>query len=277
MAKLTLPLALGTSRDFDLQAVSLDGSIPTQFVETDALTASVSIGLGQPSLIAPAVAWLDAPSARFRVSFADADTPGILQVGTYRIQALASRGGRSGLILDARLEITAVAGTDAPIPVYTTYADLLDHAPWIGDLQAAESATWFLRQQGMAREWLDEIIVARYGVGDTAPMIGSPGFMNWSMFVGSVDFAPSKYLRDQLALNTLIIQPKTREICACRALFYICRPQIGGVGDMPYRVLAQDFARRASSLVKTYRAEIDLPPMDGWADIIVRCGSTSLR
>jgi hypothetical protein len=169
-----------------------------------------------------------------------------------------------------------VPGTQPATPVYTTFADLLDHAPWVGDLQAEESATWFLRQQGMAREWLDEIIIQRYGVGDTAPMIGSPGFMNWSMFVGSVDFAPSKYLRDMLALNTLIVQPKTREIVACRALFYITRPQIGSIGDMPYRTLAQDFARRASSMVQTYRAEIDLNA-DGWADIIVRCGSTNLR
>jgi hypothetical protein len=276
MAKLTLPLALGTSRDFPLQAQNLDGSIPTTFLDTDALSATVAIGAGQPSLLAPAIAWIDAPTAQFQVSFYDADTPGVLSRGQYRIQAEATRAGRSSLILDAILEITAVPGTEPVIPVYTTYADLTDHAPWIADLQAPESATWFLRQQGMAREWLDEIIVQRYGVGDTAPMIGTPGFANWSMFAGSIDFAPSKYLRDQLAGNTLIIQPKTREIVACRALFYILRPQLGCVGDTPYRELAADFARRATSMVKTYRAEIDLNH-DGWADIIVRCGSTSLR
>lgn len=280
MDKLTLPLGLGKSRDFDLQAQNVDGTIPTIFLATDTLACTVAIGRGQPPLITlapPSIQWLDAPTAQFRVSFSNADTAGKLNPGRYYIQADAIRGARSDQILDAWLQILPVPGTDPPVPTYTTYPDLQDYAPWIGDLQAAESATGFVRQQGMARAWLDQIIISRYSVGDTAPIIGSPGFANWSMFIGTVDFAPSKWLRDQLALNTLIVQPLTREIVACQALFYITQPQIGSIGDTPFVKISQHFSRRASSLVKTYRTEIDLLPQDGWADIIVRCGSTNLR
>jgi hypothetical protein len=275
MSKQTLPLAIGTSWDFALPAEFPVGTVPPTFSGGDAIASTVSMGLGEPVILQPATAWDVPASATFTISFNNADTAA-MKPGIYQLQTKATHGGRTFLLLNARLELQSVPGTGMEIPVYTAYSDLEDLAPWVGDLHADEDETWFLRQQGMAREWLDEILISRYAIGDTAPMIGSPGFGLWSMFAAAVDFAPSKWLRDQIKANTLIVQPKTIELVACRALFYICQPQLGKQGDVPYRDLARQFAKRASDLVKTYRAEIDLNN-DGYADIIISCGSTSLR
>ncbi len=248
----------------------------TTYTGDEALATDVWAGGNREEAFSPDTTWIDPTQGSVLITITAAQSAGMAR-GRYQLYSTIAAGSDPVAILKAALDVLPTPATETALPVYTTYQDLLDYAPWIGDLAPAEGHAGFARQQGMAREWLDEIIISRYGVGDTAPMIGSPGFMNWSMFIGSVDFAPSKYLRDQLAGNALLIQPKTREIVACRALFYICRPQLGCVGDTPYRDLAADFSRRANSLVKTYRAEIDLPPMDGWADIIVRCGSTNLR
>jgi hypothetical protein len=275
VAKLTLQVAQGTARDYDLQAQNFDGTIPTTFLSTDALAATVWSGNAQPPLLTPVVTWLDAPTARFRLSITNEGSK-LLGVGMYHVQATATRSGESALILDGMLEVLRAAGTDLVIPVYTTYQDLLDHAPWIQDLHSEEAEYGFTRQQGLAREWLDEILVNRYHYGDTAPMIGSPGFGLWSMFAGGVDFAPSKWLRDQLDANTLMVRGKTREMVAKRALYYILLPQLGKAGDISYRQIAREFARSSSDLVKTTRFELDLNG-DGFADIIISGGSTNLR
>ncbi|MBV8381352.1 MAG: hypothetical protein JOZ63_02020, partial [Planctomycetaceae bacterium] len=45
--------------------------------------------------------------------------------------------------------------------------------------------------------------------------------------------------------------------------------------------LARECRREAEELLKIYRAEIDLPDQtgrrDGYADIVINCGATSLR
>jgi hypothetical protein len=275
MAKLTLQINQGAARDYDLQGQNLDGSIPSDFLATDFLYGTIWTGNAQPPLLTPALTWLDAPTCQFRMSLENADSAG-LGVGIYHCQATATRSGRSAMILDGMLEVLRAAGTDTAIAVYTTYQDLLDHAPWVQDLHSEEAEYGFARQQGMAREWLDEILIQRYHYGDTAPMIGSPGFGLWSMFAGGVDFAPSKWIRDQLAANTLMVRGKIRELVACRALYYICNAQLGKAGDESYRALGKEFARRATNLVKTTRFELDLNG-DEFADIIIDGGSTNLR
>jgi hypothetical protein len=252
------------------------GKVITTYTGAEALATDIWPGGNRESAFAAATTWIEPTAGSVLITISAAQSAELAR-GRYQIYSTLTEAGADPVaILKAWLDVLPTPATELALPTYTTYQDLLDYAPWIGDLAPPEGQAGFLRQQGMAREWLDEIIVQRYGVGDTAPMIGSPGFGNWSMFGSAVDFAPSRYLRDRLAEDTLIVQPKTREICACRALFYILRPQLGCVGDTPYRDLAADFSRRATSMVKTYRAEIDLNH-DGWADIIVRCGSTNLR
>jgi hypothetical protein len=90
------------------------------------------------------------------------------------------------------------------------------------------------------------------------------------------DPIPSKWLRDQLALNTLIVTGDTIEIVAKKALAYLCADQVGQDGTNPYQELGRTFARDAHNLLKTYRAEVDLDG-DGNADLVVPCGATNLR
>jgi hypothetical protein len=272
---LTLQINQGAARDYDLQGQNLDGSIPGNFLATDTLQGTIWAGNATPPLLTPAVTWIDAPTCQFRLSLENTQSAG-LGVGIYHVQATATRAGRSALVLDGMLEVLRAAGLDVALPVYTTYQDLLDHAPWIQDLYSEEAEYGFTRQQGMAREWLDEILINRYHYGDTAPMIGSPGFGLWSMFAGGVDFAPSKWIRDQLDANTLMVRGKTKECVAKRSLYYILMPQLGKAGDISYRQIAREFARSASDLVKSTRFELDLNG-DGFADIIISGGSTNLR
>jgi hypothetical protein len=94
------------------------------------------------------------------------------------------------------------------------------------------------------------------------------------------DAGPSKWLRDMLALDALIVRDQTREIAARLSTWYFCSPQLSRLDEEEVE-LARRCRREAEELLKIYRAEIDLPDQagrrDGYADIVINCGATSLR
>jgi hypothetical protein len=204
-----------------------------------------------------------------------------LAAQTYRVVCTVTDSGGAHDYYRGYLQILADPAAVAAPPVYCSIDDLRDHAAWIDDLQAESDLAGFARQRGSARAWLDAIILARYagsgGGGSAGMQLGNPGSGAWSLGSGGGGGeGVSKYLRDQLALDLLIVTDQVREITAKRALHYICRGQVGRGDERPYEALARSFARDAEEAVKTYRAEVDLGG-DGYADIIVNCGATSLR
>lgn len=111
---LTLSLVKGTSRDFPLQANNPDGTPALNlFLSGDTLALKVWRGdsLALVTVGSASVAWISAPLGTFQVTFNDADTSA-LEVAKYRIQVTAARSGRSAVLLDAYLDLTAAPGSE---------------------------------------------------------------------------------------------------------------------------------------------------------------------
>lgn len=211
--------------------------------------------------------WQDAASGLTLVTIPSTLTVD-LTPQTYTVECTITDGVGPRRYYAGWLEITPSPDTESEPPSYCTYQDLLDYAAWIPDLQAESDQAGFARQRGRAREWLDEVILSRYGPDTSGSyLMGMPPPL--------VSSAPSAWLRDQLAADHLIVRGPVREIAAKRALYLICSPQLGKRGEYSYQDLARRYERETEELVKLLWAEIDTDG-DGLADVTVRCGVTSL-
>jgi hypothetical protein len=257
---------------------------PSPFSAGDTLASVVSAGQDQPSVLTPPAIWLDAVAATYRVSFSNAQTAALLPE-IYRMMTTASRGGRSAVIGNVRLEVLSAAGSAASIPVYGTYADMLLYCSWIGDLQDDSDEAGFLGQRGRARSWLDDILVSRFKWGGGG-QLGDPG--SFSFFSGggggSGDPWQTKTFRGYLAANTgvagttaLICYDQVREIVSRRAIYHVLDAQVNRTdGSNPFKSLGREYRNEADGLVKLLRAEIDTTGT-GYATYIINCGATDLR
>ena len=87
----------GASLSVLLQGVNRDGSDPTVdapsgLLASDALTCTVSLGQGLPSIIAPAVTWVNADLCRVALSIVDAESAQLAVDGDYLLEIFAGRG-----------------------------------------------------------------------------------------------------------------------------------------------------------------------------------------
>src|ERR1700676_447035 len=91
----------GEARDFLLEALGHDdhpyvpNTNPSPFQSSDTLAAVGWAGDLSPTLMAPAVAWVDATLAQYLISFAAADTAN-LESGPYSLRVTFTRAGRTG-------------------------------------------------------------------------------------------------------------------------------------------------------------------------------------
>ncbi|HMB08847.1 MAG TPA: hypothetical protein VKP69_34610 [Isosphaeraceae bacterium] len=253
---LMLSLIKGTSRDFPLQANNPDGTpAGGVFLGSDAIASRVWRGDAQPTLVAPATAWLSAPLGTFQVAFGDADTQA-LECGQYRIQTTAARAGRTAVLLDAWLRLSAAPGAAASRPTYGPSSDLVKYAKWIANLQDPDDLEGFADQRADAREWLDHIIL----LNDRGSSLGGFGAHSraasaWGGAGPRRALVPSPWLRAALAADQLIVRPQVLRIVAFRAIAEVCLGQLGKGGD--YASYGAMFRQAADSECCGLRAEID--------------------
>ncbi len=270
-------IRIGTDADWQITALDSSGAAVV-FSGTETLAATVWAGDDQAALFAPTVSFINAAAGTMKLSVGAAQTAN-LAIGLYRVTVTVTSGGRAFDCFDGLLELDHTAGTATAPTVYCSLDDCLEWAPWLQDLQSElADVTGFAKQRGRARSWLDDMIVTRYKYLSYAPSPGVPGFGSWLMQGWGRDPIPSKWLRDQLDANYLIVRDVIKEVTAKKAIAYVCAAQVGPKrDDNPYKDLARDFHWEADNLIKTVRAEIDLPPQDGYADILVNLGATDLR
>jgi hypothetical protein len=260
-----------------------DGDPITTYAGTETLAAKVWPGQNLPALCTPTVEWDDPSEGTILVTI-DADDSADLETGLYFVRVTLTDGdGATFEIYRGHLDVASSPDesedAETPsLPVYCSFHDLLMYASWIEDLQKQDpdaGLAGFLRERARARAWLDEIIVNRWKLSNQSLTIGQPGWMPQNIF-GGQDTIPNKWLKDRLADGKLVVTERVKEIVCKKAISYICEPQIGGRGDMPYSLLAARFARAAESMLTGLRAEIDLSDT-GWASIVVNLGASSLR
>lgn len=308
----TIKLVKGTSRDFRFQAVK-DKNLtawtiadPSPFLASDTLVTKVWYGNAQVSLLTPTTSWIDNVTAKFQVTFNDADTAAFL-LGRYRIQTTVARAGRTAVPLDGFLEITSIPGTDVRPLAFTKYSDILFYAPWIESLQTDEDEEAFINHQARSTNHLIDMLVQQWQPDAASMSSDSGGSMLLSGGSGVIS-SPSNWLRQQLVplvpgsvvpvnmpdrvspvgtivnyvdatvSTALMLYPEVKEIVAKWVIADICEEQIGlGGGGKAYQDIASRFKREASSLYRTRSFEIDLGnPQTGFASFVIHGGSTRL-
>lgn len=128
------PITWGCSYARLLQGVNEDGSIPTvstpsNFLGTDTLTATVSLGQNLPSIISPSVSWINATICQVSFSITPAQSALLSPDVTYLVVVTGSRSGTSYPIVQGYLQVLPNAGSQAS----ATPPDLAT-VPYVGSL-----------------------------------------------------------------------------------------------------------------------------------------------
>ncbi len=171
--------------------------------------------------------------------------------------------------------LTSLTITPAPAPVYCTYEDMLELAPWIGDLQSVlQDETGFAKQRAHARQKLDQCILLSYR-GHTVGQFGTHSDLAYGWGYGggkrrSVLTSPT--IRQWLDSNFLIVRDAITRTCAHWAIADVCLAQMGRGGH--YVSYGAWHRREGDKLASCTTVEMDING-DGLAEIGVPLGSTN--
>jgi hypothetical protein len=272
---LTLAMVQGSARDWPLQAIDDDGSIPTGFLFSDALNAVLWSGQDQAILFSPAVAWTDASTAQFQLSITNAQSESLEPTGTYHIQVNATRGDKSVTIADFLLQIAPSPGfAIQQITTYCSYQDVLNVASWIARVQATDfDQEGFYTQRLQARQWMDQSILNAFrgafvGLFESHSTAAFAfGYAGWRRSLG-----PSPSLQTYLQQGKLMIKPPIVQACAHWTASLKGLSQVGLNNQLvSYGCYHRDMAER---LMTAITAEVDLNN-DGVGEMFIILGQTN--
>ena len=126
----TLQVVQGTTLARKMQGRNIDGSVPTEFEDTDTLASTVWLAQNQPAIITPSVQWSDAPTCQFIVSISNAQSAALTIDTEYNLQVFATRSGVTYCVGWVYLQVLPAAGnqpnaTPADLVAGTYAAQLL--------------------------------------------------------------------------------------------------------------------------------------------------------
>ena len=212
----------GTGAQWTITVTGEDSNPITTYLGSEVLTGSIRPGRAVAPVATLAPTWKDAAHGLVSVPVPGLATAA-LAAGSYLVSV--GLADSSADFFEGLLEVGYAPGADTLPPTYCGPDDVLDYCAWIGKLWTPRDLTGFARQRGRARSYLDDLLVSLWKWDATAPSVGQPGFGSWLMG-GGQDPYPSKWLRDQLANNSLIVRDQTKEITAKLAIWYVCSPQL---------------------------------------------------
>jgi hypothetical protein len=201
----------GSAANWVLAAINRDGSTPTGFLSTDTLSAALWSGQSEAPLFAPAVTWNNFAVAAVNVGVTNAQMATLDYAGTYHFQVSATRGGSTVVIIDCLLHVLPAPGSASQvITPYNSYADMLEHAPWITLIQDTDAdQEAYYSQRLEAKQWLDWLIVRSWR-GTSSAYFGDPGVSAnyWLGGWARRSPQPSQWLINQLS-GGIVISPVT--------------------------------------------------------------------
>lgn len=255
----------------------LDNPITT-YTGSELLSGSVRIGRSFPAFISFTPTWGTPSSGLVNVVLTAAQTA-TLSPGQYRIQV--GLADNTANFYEGFLVVDYWVGTQATPKTYCTYDDILTYAPWVMKVETETGTAGFVIERGLARSWLDNIIIQHFDWNLLSPQIGQSGFMPQSMFPAMVNQPPNLWLREQLNLDYLVRRQSVLEITAKKSLYFIGRSQLDALNDKQAD-LATWFGADADRMASALRAEITLGVadpnnLDTWPSVTVDCGRSSLR
>jgi hypothetical protein len=271
------PLVIGTSRDYTLQVPAADGSLytiaNTPFNGSEAMAAQVSLGVDQPALLAPAIAWQSTSgggpqsgwqTATFVVSFEDGDAVGLVP-GEYVLLCTANYGGRTARLFVGYLPLIQTSGTASAPTTYGSLDDMRIYFAGIDRLEHPSRRSQFIRERNRARTWFDLLMqrhfrASGYGISTIGYPIGGIGPYR----TGGIN----TWLQQQLDANTLMVTDDIREVVAKKALAFTLEYQFGGVQETSYQALADRLHWEADNLAIQTTPGLDLSG-SGWPELVL--------
>jgi hypothetical protein len=276
----TLQIVQGSVADWILQITNRDGSYPA-FANGDTVASQVYQGQTQAVLFAPPTVWaggIGYSTGSVQVSPLSAQTLATDPNGEYSLQVwwTSQDATRTACVLRAAVDVLPAAGSSTQLVTpYCQLSDLMQYAPWIGQVQDRDTdGEGFYSQRAQARDWLDWTILRCYrgaSVGNfefaSTMAFAFGGGVGWRRGTG-----PSPSMIQWLQQNLLILRPQIVEACAYKAVSILGLAQIGlNNQQAEYGCYFRDMADRV--LCETV-AEIDLNA-DGVGEIFVALDSTN--
>jgi hypothetical protein len=208
---LELDCIQGSTTDWVLQAVNRNGTTPSQFLQSDTLSAVVWRGENQASLFLPTVSWFSYAAGQVLLQIAGSQTSALDYAGTYHLQINVTRSGVTTTIIDCLLRVLAMPGSGTNTAVtYAAYSDVLRYCPWITMIQDNEAEQeGYYDERLEATDWLNNLILRSWR-GTSAAYFGDAG-RSAQFWLGSWvrrTPLPSYWLRNMLS-GGVIQQPIT--------------------------------------------------------------------
>jgi hypothetical protein len=275
------PQSKGVDRDYQLTIRDSAGQPVGAFTLASGLSAVIWAGDDTAVLATPAVSWLNPAVGTIKLTIS-AGNLAPTEPGTYHLVVKITDDARVFTAFDGYIAVDPAPGVASAGPVYCDFRDMLTYYAAVGQLQAASDQAGFAEARARARTWFDNAILRRYVPSNQfASTVGfGPPFYGVQQGVGGSvagRAGRSKWLRDQLAANLLMVTDTVKEINAKKAISIVCGAQIGSDGKRTgYQDVGDRFSYQAEHLMFGYAAELDLNG-DGYPDITVNMGVASVR
>jgi hypothetical protein len=236
------------------------GDPVTSYTGAAVLVATLWPGDDQAAATTLDATWVDPTEGTVRLALTAAQSAA-LDPGAYPVRLEITESGLTASAVVIVIEVLAAPGSAVAPPVYGTYQDMRSVVPWIHELRTDEDQAGFAEQRGVAREWLDSVLLAKVPGGSAS----GPR----DLVVGG-GVSSRSWVADLLDADALLLTgpdgKRLKRACALFACGEVLRHQIGSRGETSYQTLAHDLRCEAESLVRQGRAEIDTND-DGTGDL----------
>lgn len=252
-----MTVAQGLSSLWTLTIRGPSGAAYTGYTGSEPLSGSVRVGRDSPPLIVLDPTWIDATLGTIALPLPGAVTRA-LETGRYLVQVALADG--SADLFEGFLQVNYSPGMASTLPVYGSYDDLLDRAPWIATLQKNTDLAGFARQRHQARAWFEDL-VHRHDRGGSGlstdfafvPGISFGGSYGWGWRGGG----KSRELQIWLDAGRLDVTAQVIDAVSCYAIALVCQRQISSAGSDGYERAAQKWFGLAEAAAMTTTVEID--------------------
>ena len=145
---------------------------PVTYAGTETLASVLQSGSDQPTATAPTTAWVTPASGVLSVTLSAAQTAA-LAPGVYLLRTWLTASGADPIgVYECAIQVEAGPGSAVTLPTYTSYARMLELAPWVELCFVPQRhLTGFLRERATARSIFDNLILRLFR-GNTIGVLG---------------------------------------------------------------------------------------------------------
>lgn len=264
----TLEQARDTSADWAITLKPAPGRPELTYAGTEALEAKLWPG-DQRSAIALTATWQAAPDS-IVVSIPSSAVVA-LEPGKYRVRVYIDEDKAHAA--EFILWLLDSPSADTAAKSYCSGRDVLALLPGISrQINAEEDQADFAEQRGLARDWLDAIILATYdpqGRGDNWDLT-DPVWSTWDWTQNN------DWLREQVDADAVMVDQEVKRCSAAYAAYLIARFQPIKRDGPDWRSIASDLLAEAENRARNLTVRLDTDG-DDEADLRINLGQIRMR